>query len=978
MSKEKTTNRTGRNQKINLDELNDEQRAAVTHQKGPLLLIAGAGTGKTTVITQRILWLITEQGIRPDNILALTFTEKAASEMEERVDRLLPMGQSSVRINTFHGYCEGLLRDYAIEIGLDPAFKILTAPEQWLILQKHLYELPLKHFRPHGNPTKFLQAIVRAIGAAKDQDLGPERFLAYARLLEDSSIDEKDEEAKKSLTEESERWREFAGVYSAYQNIILRESAMDFGDIILNAVALLKDRPSVAQMIRRNLSEVLVDEFQDTNGAQNILLRLLVPNKDGQITVVGDDDQSIYAWRGSNIINILSFQEWYPNAKKVVLTQNYRSPQGLLDAAYRLIQFNNPYRLEKTAKVDKKLKSAVSISEKPAVSYHQFSTPDEEYEFIANQIAYGVEKLNRNYSDYSILLRANSQAELITPALMRRGIFFHVADARGLLLRPEIRDLTAYLQAVNNPLDDRSVFRIVSHKSFDFAPFERQRALFESRQKNNSFRETLKEAVNNFHVLSETANSSIEKFLQLLDVHVSEAATGQVSRIVLEFLQKSGYLEWAIKHAQESPEVIPNLSAFVQYVREYERSNPEGTLLSFLEFLSLVKASGESPAQATLDNDYDAVKIQTVHGAKGLEFPIVFVLGATADKYPVRDRSSTLEIPDYFSSQKDVDERDAHAMEERRLFYVAMTRAKEFLFITSSELSSTGKSRKKPSPFIKEAGLEIASGNKVPVVQQLKLPIVSAKKIDKTDIPVSVPDHTSVSQIETYEMCPLKYKFQYVYRVPVPQSHILTFGTTIHAVLKEIAKQVSFGKKQTVENALDYYEKFWSGEGFNGKEHERIQRERGREILSLYLSKKPYLLNTSPIYAEESFRLKLNNITINGRIDRVDKIEGLVTVIDFKTGKVKDQKNANKDLQLSVYAIALKKVFGLKAERLVLSYVEEGVDRRTTRDDVALNSAQKRVMNAMENIQKLNFEPKPGFQTCPFCPFKDICDFSME
>ena len=972
-SKKKSTGLSSR-QSVNLEELNQAQKEAVTHEGGPLLLIAGAGTGKTTVITQRILWLIQERGIRPDDILALTFTEKAASEMEERVDRLLPMGLSQVRIATFHGFCERLLRDYAIEIGLDPSFKILTGPEQWLILKRHLFELPLRYFRPLSNPTKFLQSIVRAIGAAKDQDLAPESFIAYADKVAEEVELERDEKKKAAMEEEALKWREFGAVYRSYQQIILKESAMDFGDIILNAVHLLSERPSITEKLRENLSEVLVDEFQDTNGAQNSLLRMLVPEPDGPITVVGDDDQSVYAWRGSNIANILTFQQWYPDAKKIVLTQNYRSPQNLLDAAYKLIQFNNPLRLEKTANVDKRLVGNSKASEETIVSHHQFINLEQECAFIAETIERGVKELNRQYGDFAILLRTNSQSDLILPALNSREIPFHVSEARGLLLRPEVRDVIAYLKTVFNPEDAVSLFRVLSLNIFGIEPYERQKLLSESRQENETLISFIK-SISGREGFSEQTKSVIEKIIEQLNAHVARATTASPSRIVLEFLHNSGYLNLAKERVEKFPEVLPNLSEFVQFILQYEKSDPQSSLMSFLDYLELVISSGESPAQAALGHDFDAVRVMTVHGAKGLEFPVVFLFGATADKYPVRDRSHTLEIPEYFSTQKGIDDRDAHILEERRLFYVAITRAKQRLYITSAELSGTGKTRKKPSKFIEEAGIVTAQSGVDTPIEQLKLPIPEHVS-QKVRMPLFLPKTLSASQIDCYETCPYRYQFQYIYRVPVPQHHSLTFGITVHAVFRELGRLTSSGKKATIDDAQNFYEKFWNSEGFESQRHELDQKEKGKMLLEAYLVAHPIILNTAPVYFEEDFRLRVDDVVVNGRIDRVDKIDGMVLVTDFKTGSARDQKYANDDLQLSIYALAMNEVFKMHADRLMLSYLDGPVDRHTTRTPEKLEKTKDRILGTMKGIKEQNFKAKPGPMVCQFCPFSTICDFS--
>lgn len=961
--------------KIDLSSFNEAQREAITHENGPMLVIAGAGTGKTAVITNRISWLIQEKGVRPDNILALTFTEKTSREMEERVDKILPIGLSQVRIATFHGFCERILRDFALEIGLDPSFKILTVPEQWLMIRRHLFELPLDYFRPLGNPTKFLQAIVSAIGAAKDQDLAPERFKEYALYLENNSNEEDDEKKKLALREEAVKWNEFANVYKAYGKMLIEESAMDFGDIILNTLHLFRERPSVLQKVRDNLSEVLVDEFQDTNGAQNALLRLMVPDDNGPITVVGDDDQSIYAWRGSNLTNIFNFQKWYPTCKKIVLVRNYRSTQSLLNAAYQLIQFNNPLRLEKTANVDKRLLSSKEYSDPtPAVTHHHFSSIEQEADFIADTIVHGIEKQGRQLRDYTVLMRTNSQADFIVPALARRDIVYHVAEARGLFLRPEIRDQIAYLKTVFNPDDTVSLFRLISDEIFGIPPFERQRLLAESREKNVRLIDLLKKISEN-ELAPEDTKIKITALLELLVDHVSRIKSASASAIALEFMQKSGYLKRAVENAEKNPEVLPNLNAFIQYVRDFELSDPQASIYTFLEFLDLVLASGQSPSQAEISGDYEAVRIMTVHGAKGLEFPLVFLFGATSDKYPIRERGDVLDIPDYFSAQKGLDSRDLHIQEERRLFYVAMTRAKERLIITSADLSSSGKSRKKYSKFIAEAGIETLVGKQGTLTEQLKLPLAVSSNQGQA-LPLKIPNAISASQVEVYESCPLKYKFQYVYRIPVPPNHALTFGIVVHAVLREIARLNRGGKKVTIEDALSLYEKFWSGDGFESKAHEERQKIRGRELIVNYLENNPNILNKAPLFFEEPFRLRFDNITVNGRIDRVDRDGGLILVTDYKTGSPKDQKFADDDLQLSVYALALNEVFNLHADRLALSYLEGPVDRRTTRTPEELAKAKERLKSAMEGIQKRYFTATPGPFVCQYCPFKRICNFS--
>ena len=330
-----------------LDGLDAPQRAAVTHEAGPLLIIAGAGTGKTTVITRRIAHLIATRRARPSEVLALTFTDKAAAEMEERVDTLVPYGYADVQISTFHAFGDRLIKENALELGLTPDFRVLTRAEQVIFLRDHLFEFPLRHYRPLGDPTRHLQAILGLFSRLKDEDVGPDEYLAHAEtLLAAAAGDEGRLQAEQHL--------ELARTYAQYQTLMARLGQVDFGDQIVESLRLFRTRPHVLRRYQDRFEYILVDEFQDTNYAQFELVKLLAA-KNRNVAVVGDDDQAIFRFRGASMSNILDFDRTYPDARKVVLQENRRSPQAVLDAAYRLIQHNNPDRLEVAQKIDKRL-----------------------------------------------------------------------------------------------------------------------------------------------------------------------------------------------------------------------------------------------------------------------------------------------------------------------------------------------------------------------------------------------------------------------------------------------------------------------------------------------------------------------------------------------------------------------------------------------------------------------------------------------
>ena len=431
--------------------LNEEQQQAAEHGEGPLLIIAGAGTGKTTVITQRIKYLILERQVAPSEILALTFTEKAASEMEERVDVALPYGYTQLWIETFHAFCDRILRSEAVHIGLNPAYKLATEAESILFLRKNLFKLKLNYFQPLSNPYKFLQGFLTHVSRLKDDDITPEDYAAFAEKLKDDDSVEPDE-VKKML--------ELSQAYKIYEGLKAKEGVMDFGDLISNVLKLFRMRKNVLAEYQNSFKYILIDEFQDTNFAQNQMAILLAGDRKN-ITVVGDDDQSIYRWRGAAISNIIQFKKHFLDAKIVTLTKNYRSTQEILDRAYQVIQFNNPDRLEVKEKIDKKLfANRTDVGEK--VEFQCSNRAENEAEFVAKKIKKLVREKKYDYRDFAILVRANDHAQPFTRALERTGVPYQFLGPGRLFQQDEIKDLIAYLKVLYNFEDNASVYRLLT------------------------------------------------------------------------------------------------------------------------------------------------------------------------------------------------------------------------------------------------------------------------------------------------------------------------------------------------------------------------------------------------------------------------------------------------------------------------------------------------------------------------------------
>ncbi|MFQ5847674.1 MAG: ATP-dependent helicase, partial [Candidatus Methylomirabilales bacterium] len=439
-----------------LEGLNPEQVKAVTAPEGPLLVVAGAGTGKTTILTRRIAYLIGAKRARPSEILALTFTDKAAGEMEERVDLLVPYGYAEVWISTFHAFGDRILREQALALGLNPDFTVLTRPEQVVFFRERLFDFPLSYYRPLGDPTRYIEAILTLISRAKDEDVSPAEYLAYAEDLAGRARARPDDDR---LQEEARRQQEIALTYQQYHTLMAREGAVDFGDQVALTLRLFREHPAILAEYRSRFRYILVDEFQDTNYTQWELLKVLA-GPEGNVTVVADDDQSIYKFRGAAASNLLDFTEVYPQAEVAVVNQNYRSSQAILDAAYRLIRHNDPERLEVRGGVDKRLR-ALQEGGCP-VEHRHYDTLGSEADGVAALIEAKGRSGAYRYRDMAILVRANRDADPFLRALNMKGVPWRFSGAHGLYNREEIRLLMAFLRVVADPGESQSLYHLAA------------------------------------------------------------------------------------------------------------------------------------------------------------------------------------------------------------------------------------------------------------------------------------------------------------------------------------------------------------------------------------------------------------------------------------------------------------------------------------------------------------------------------------
>lgn len=639
------------------DTLNEQQKQGVFTTEGPVLILAGAGSGKTRVLTHRVAYLIQEKGVAPWHIMAITFTNKAAGEMRQRIDDMIDYGAESIWVATFHSSCVRILRRFADRMGYATNFTIYDSDDQKTLMKdicKRL-EIDTKMYKE--------RTFLNEISSAKNELISDQEFANQAMG-----------DFRKTKT---------AQVYREYQARLKQNNAMDFDDLIMNTVELLKLDPEVLNYYQEKFQYVMVDEYQDTNTAQFELVRLLAGGRNN-LCVVGDDDQSIYKFRGANIYNILNFEKHFPDATVIKLEQNYRSTGNILEAANGVIA-NNEGRKAKRLWTD--------AGKGDKVYFEQFDSAYEEADFIARDIGRRVAKGEYAYGDCAILYRTNAQSRMLEEKLIASNIPYKIVGGVNFYSRKEVKDLLAYLKTVDNAQDELAVRRIINipKRGIGAASLAKVGAYAEVNSLN--FYQALERA-REIPGLGRAAGK-IEPFVELITSLRELAALGGVSAVLEEVLEQTGYVREL--EAEDTPEAqarIENIDELMNKAVSYEQENEEPTLGGFLEEVALV-ADIDSLAE-----DQNYVVLMTLHSAKGLEFPNVYLSGMEDGLFP-----------SYMSITSD--DADAELEEERRLCYVGITRAKEHLTITGARMRmQRGETQyHKISRFVKEIPEEVLSGS---------------------------------------------------------------------------------------------------------------------------------------------------------------------------------------------------------------------------------------------------------------------------
>lgn len=645
--------------------MNDRQSEAVLATEGPLLVMAGAGSGKTRVLTHRIAYLIEEKDVNPWNILAITFTNKAAKEMRDRVGKLLPEGARDVWVSTFHALCVRILRRDIEQIGYNRAFTIAATSEQKTLIKRVCADLNIdtKKFDP--------RAITSEISNAKNALKTPAEYEAEAASPFENIV---------------------ANVYKNYQRELRANQAVDFDDLIMLTIELFEKNAETLSFYQNKFHYIHVDEYQDTNDAQYKLVNMLAKNF-RNLCVVGDADQSIYGWRGANMENILNFEKDYPDAKTVLLNQNYRSTQTILDAANGVIK-NNTIRREKDLWTDN--------GDGEKISYYRGQSENDESHFVVSKIQEGIKDDHKNYNDFAILYRTNAQSRVIEETFLKANVPYTMVGGHKFYDRKEIRDVLSYLTLLVNPADSMSFERVVNEpkRGLGASSIDKLRAF--AGENNWSMLEASQNVLLN-NGLSTRARNSLDEFGRMMAELQKMTEFLSITEITQQILEKTGYTAaLSANPTLENQSRIENLDEFLSVTQDYDKNHPDDevenkaeNLINFLADLQLVSA------QDDVDETAPSVTLMTLHAAKGLEFPVVFLMGLEEGIFPLS--RAIME--------------DDELEEERRLAYVGITRAKEKLYLTNaySRMLYGRHQNNQASRFIDEIDSELIKNENVNV-----------------------------------------------------------------------------------------------------------------------------------------------------------------------------------------------------------------------------------------------------------------------
>jgi len=941
-----------------------------------MLVVAGAGTGKTSVLVNRIARLVKEGHAKPEEILALTYTKNSATELGERVRSLV--GSANVHTATFHDYCLDLLKRSQKDFG------VLDEADLWIYLRRRLRELHLEYFVRAANVGEFLRDLLTFLSRCHDELVAPEKYLQYvARLESGELLIPRVSKSSHEITDAEVlgRCREIARVFASTERWLQEENLGTFSHMITRALSLLESDPEVLADARSGARFILVDEFQDVNFAQVKVLATLA-GTEGNIFAVGDPDQAIYRFRGASSAAFDLFYRQFPAARRVVLGTNRRSRTPILACAFALIEKNPPAfagkhspaaAYQRTALVSARDQAVGVGTLSPAapVEAISFARRESEAADVVETIKSLRKRLRCRWRDFGVLYRQHPHRDDLVRELMDARVPFLIENM-DVSDTPEVRDLFACLSVVVAEGDDVSLFRVAALPQFNVDP-EILRATTRALAKNSREGKIVSLA----SVLGDM-DGGADILAAIAAAREQIARTHAKGRRALEIVARNFRLDMA----------SPILRAALKFGENWQdkKINKTTELTEFVDYMTLFReAGGVIPLESS--ETEDAVRLMTAHLAKGLEFPHVFILRANSNSFPISYRETLVEFPNDLRDPDSAGEGEAktlHGQDERRLFYVAMTRARDTLHIYGKQ----GSGKKDPTPAgpIRELLLEnslrgalvarTASGSPVELFAEESPGYAEPSRLtDWLTRPATqgLQLQLSASAVDTYERCPLRFKLERDWRLASKPAAAMQYGASMHRVLRTYYDALRAGRPLTEQQLIDDFREDLASAGILDQyQHELYEKQGVAQLKDFFAAAQ----NADPpevLHTEEWFEIKLGETRLTGRIDRMDRApDGRVMVVDYKTGKARDQEDADDSLQLSIYAMAAREKWGYEVGSLVFYNLEENVPVATVRSDAELRVARDRVAKAAEHIAEGDFKPKVDFH-CSFCSFRTLC-----
>jgi len=933
-----------------LDNLNPEQLAAVLHDEGPKLVIAGAGTGKTQVITRRIARLIAERKAKPNQILALTFTEKAAREMQERLYDLIGWESFQVPVLTFHAFGAELLGRFASHIGRSIRGGLVNDTQKTLLLQQHFHRVKLKYYGPQADLYEFLEGIVGYIGQLQNAGINAVRYSEYVAGLR--------AEPGGMHPSEIDEQADLARLYTLYEEIKAETGSYDYNDQLYLPLEIMKSRPNLAERLSSEYRYVMVDEYQDTNAVQDELLRNFV-GRTGNIFVVGDDDQAIYGFRGAEINNILAFAEHYSMPEPAVLVRNYRSGQAVLDAAYRLIQHNNPARLEERLGINKRL---TALHDESEVSFVSYATSAAEQEGVTADIE---RRIGRGEVPSSIAVLSATHAPLkaLAKAMATKGIPYAISTSVSIFEQPELIALWYLLKWLSLQASEEAVAHVILGPFVGWTAEDCRTLLERARDELVSVEDALR---------SDANDRSVALALKLDDWR-RWANEVPVSQLAFRLVFETGLAERWQKQAENSPRMVrvfEDLHRLLEQMQDFETVAVSPSLSSYME------AFPKPPALEVSEplGDAGGVQLLTVHAAKGLEFATVYLVGVTQRSWS-SGRSMGRSVPDVLKAISDM----PADHEFRRLMYVAITRAKNHLMV-SAPVATAGGSKQLLSPFVTEifgeqavltAVNSLAAGEVIStdLLKKLQRFYPISSQLGAGRLPFETEDgwlELSVTALGGYDFCPFEFYIQHVLRIVSPMGPQLVFGSVLHRAFEIFYKAKMAGRELDpieLHRALD---EAWSNRGYPDLVSAESDAALAHRTLDRFLERES-TMDRRIVGSEVPIRFELPEarLRLRGKIDVMFETNEGVEIRDFKTGRTKTNpeklaKLAKDNFQLRTYALAHEQLQGAAPNEVVLDYVVTMVEGRAVLSPTILRNHRAKLGDMAAKIRQREFAPNPS------------------